>query len=401
MEKAIVLTADYAYVPSVLALIKSVVYHNRDVHFYLINSDVPEEWFEGLNAHLQPFNSQITDIKLDPQTLANSVIYHEHINKMSFGWFVMTKYVTADVVLYLDSDIIVNDKLDDLFNIDFGDHYLWAAAPELWNKQTFNSGVLVANNRRLRQIPDLVDQLLKESTDSHLINGDQEVFNKHFAGQIKALPMEDNYQIGDDKEAFWRQMTGMQDDLNQVKQPRIIHYVGDDKPTELTSAGRLRNMWWYYANLEFADIRSRWGQPVTVTNRLAKGNDILIFTNSAAIEQIDQLVRALPDCHFHIVAWTWMAFSLVQLMQYGNVRVYPQAIGAQLNQLVNDCRLYLDINHGPKDEDVIRQFASKGKPILAFDDTKKENAEWPYQAVVPTGNVQQMVQAIKNGVKLS
>lgn len=48
MRKSIVLAADNAYLIPLETTIKSVLYHNRDVDFYILNSDIVPEWFKLL-----------------------------------------------------------------------------------------------------------------------------------------------------------------------------------------------------------------------------------------------------------------------------------------------------------------------------------------------------------------
>ena len=63
MRKSIVLAADNAYLIPLETTIKSVLYHNRDVDFYILNSDIAPEWFKLLgrkNGSCEFYNSQCT-----------------------------------------------------------------------------------------------------------------------------------------------------------------------------------------------------------------------------------------------------------------------------------------------------------------------------------------------------
>ena len=48
MRTAMVLVAHNAYLIHLETTIKSVLYHNRDVDFYILNSDIAPEWFKLL-----------------------------------------------------------------------------------------------------------------------------------------------------------------------------------------------------------------------------------------------------------------------------------------------------------------------------------------------------------------
>lgn len=62
-KKVIVLSGDYSYINQITTTIKSVLYHDRGIKFYLINSDIPQEWFRLINQHLAPLASVIIDKK--------------------------------------------------------------------------------------------------------------------------------------------------------------------------------------------------------------------------------------------------------------------------------------------------------------------------------------------------
>ena len=64
-KQAIVLAANYAYVDQVLTTIKSIVFHHRNIRFYLINDDFSQEWFRGLNRHLAALSrNRIDQLKI-------------------------------------------------------------------------------------------------------------------------------------------------------------------------------------------------------------------------------------------------------------------------------------------------------------------------------------------------
>ncbi|WP_373027029.1 hypothetical protein [Streptococcus pneumoniae] len=56
--------------------IKSVCSHNRDIRFYIFNSDFPTEWFQLMNKRLSVLNSEIINIKITDDTLVTSIFLH-------------------------------------------------------------------------------------------------------------------------------------------------------------------------------------------------------------------------------------------------------------------------------------------------------------------------------------
>ncbi|VSK05714.1 glycosyl transferase, family 8 [Streptococcus pneumoniae] len=65
MRKSIVLAADNAYLIPLETTIKSVLYHNRDVDFYILNSDIAPEWFKLLGRKMEVVNSTIRSVHID------------------------------------------------------------------------------------------------------------------------------------------------------------------------------------------------------------------------------------------------------------------------------------------------------------------------------------------------
>lgn len=69
MRKSIVLAADNAYLIPLETTIKSVLYHNRDVDFYILNSDIAPEWFKLLGRKMEVVNSTIRSVHIDKELL--------------------------------------------------------------------------------------------------------------------------------------------------------------------------------------------------------------------------------------------------------------------------------------------------------------------------------------------
>ena len=116
-RKSIVLAADNAYLIPLETTIKSVLYHNRDVDFYILNSDIAPEWFKLLGIKMEVVNSTIHNVHIDREIFEDYKT-GPHLNYASYFRFFATEVVESDRVLYLDSDIIVTGELTSLFLID-------------------------------------------------------------------------------------------------------------------------------------------------------------------------------------------------------------------------------------------------------------------------------------------
>lgn len=69
-------------------------------------------------------------------------------------------------------------------------------------------------------------------------------------------------------------------------------------------------------------------------------NEALICTNSDRIEYCAELVKALPQMHFHIAALTEMSSKLMSMEDYDNVSLYPGVKADVLDELFVKCDYY-------------------------------------------------------------
>ena len=120
--------------------------------------------------------------------------------------------------------------------------------------------------------------------------------------------------------------------------------------------------------------------------------ELLTLTNSDSLEKIEELVQALPDCLFHIAAYSDMSDRLISLLRYENVRLHRLVLPILLKRLVESCDVYLDINHGNKFQDFLEMVEQQGKLIFAFDSTKTEGVS---ERVFASGSCQEMAEAIR------
>lgn len=121
---------------------------------------------------------------------------------------------------------------------------------------------------------------------------------------------------------------------------------------------------------------------------------ILIMTNSDEIEHLDQLVNAMPNIEFRIAAVTEMSGKLLVFGERPNVEVYPNVSRKRALQLLKDCDIYLDINHGSEILDSVRAAFEQNMLILGFKDTLHEPQFVAPQNVFESNQAQQMTQTV-------
>lgn len=95
----------------------------------------------------------------------------------------------------------------------------------------------------------------------------------------------------------------------------------------------------------------------------------LICTNSDRIAQCKELVEALPEMNFHIVAITEMSSKLMSMDTYPNVTLYPNVKIKTADWLFMKCDYYLDINYEGEILSAVWNAFLHNHFILAFSET--------------------------------
>ncbi len=152
-QKVIALGADVHYLDKVETVIKSVSVHNHDVKFYVFNDDLPSEWFLLMRNRLKVIGSEIVNVKKTEHNLHDFHLPSNIISYAAYFRYFIADEVSEDRVLYLDSDMIVHDKLDDLFSLDLQGYAIAAVQDHDMNGlvSTFNSGMLLIDIKKWRE----------------------------------------------------------------------------------------------------------------------------------------------------------------------------------------------------------------------------------------------------------
>lgn len=388
-KKVFVLAGDYGYIRQIETTLKSICYHNSDVKIYIFNQDIPQEWFVFIREKMAYRNSEIVDIKLFEGNMRNWSLppVGQHINFMTFARYFIPSFVSEDIVLYLDCDLVVTRDLTDLFSIDLTNKPLAAVKVIYGLEDRFNAGVLLINNAYWKE--NTIQQELIEITErehGHLPEADQTVLNIVMGENYVLLDDTYNFQIGYDQVADNRGQYFIFE-LPLTPLPAIIHYLSADKPWNTYSVGRLREVWWKYNQLEWAQINNQEELVVKKSKYQA-----LIITGSQQLEQIDYIINHLSDYNIHIVTFTAMGDTLKSLASYENVKLHPNVMKWMCRKLIEECDVYLDINHEGKFPDVLDWVQGAQKTILTFD-----NVVNPYHVdhIFPHEKPQDMIDFLK------
>ena len=358
-KKAIVLGADGNYMDKVETTIKSVCSHNRDIKFYIFNSDFPTEWFQLMNKRLSVLNSEIVNIKITDDTINHFNLPTPHLSSAAYLRYFIPNFVNEKRVLYLDSDIVVTSCLTLLFEKSL-DGYPLGAVPDLPNTYDgFNSGVLVIDTDMWRE-ENISKKLIDLTVEHHEhVYGDQEILNMFFKDRWKRFDVTFNLQVGADAHRYYMGDYDWYELFEGI--PCIIHYTTENKPWKHFRFNRFRDIWWFYYGLNWNDIllRTHVLKETFVELISPPLQHASIFTNTGDLEGISYLLEKLPDVQFHIVAPTYFSPNII----------YPCADPKMKQDIIDKTDICLDINYGPAMDQVLQEMVRRGKTIYSFDCT--------------------------------
>lgn len=162
------------------------------------------------------------------------------------------------------------------------------------------------------------------------------------------------------------------------KDKRIL-FIQDDEEFELLNMKPERNTWGCvlfmsdelmdrYVHMGGKNGRRFYAVPEAYPLNRARG-EALILTASDQLEEIEYLIRNLPEITFHIAANTQVSDKLLRLGDYVNVSVYPQINMRDLDALWEKCDFYLDINYYWEIHNAIDTAHYNNLLILGFENT--------------------------------
>lgn len=393
MRKSIVLVADNAYLIQLETTIKSVLYHNRDVDFYILNSDIAPEWFKLLGRKMEVVNSTIHNVHFDKE-LFEGYKTGPHINYATYFRFFATEVVDSDRVLYLDSDIIVTGELTSLFKLNLKGYSI-GAVDDVYayegRESGFNAGVLLMDIAKWKEhsiVNSLLELAAEQNQAVHL--GDQSILNIYFEENWLTLDEIYNYMVGVDIYHLGQECERLDDNP-----PVVVHYASHDKPWNTYSISRLRELWWTYRDLDWSEIAFRRSSLNYFERSNQSQKQAMVVTWSADVKHLEYLLQQLPDWHFHVAAPVFCIDSLTKLSTYTNMTLYQSILHQRIDWLLDDSSVYLDINTGEEVFNVVTRAQERGKKILAFDKTRKSMDDGIYDGVFCVDEPEALVNAIK------
>lgn len=251
-EIPIFFSIDNNYIPFLAAALNSAIKNSSPENNYkaiVMYQDVSEEHRNRLRS-METENFKIEFVPMEKglesitDRMSNRLRCDYFTLTIFFRLFIPAMFPQYDKAIYIDSDVVINGDIAELYNMEIGDNYLGVCAdrsvvevPELAlymenavgvnRYKYFNSGVLLMNLKLLRSV-DLKQHFLSLLNTYHFdcIAPDQDYLNAMCCDKVYYL------------DETWDAMPDNRREA--LKAPKLIHYNLFSKP-------------WCYGNIQYGE----------------------------------------------------------------------------------------------------------------------------------------------------
>lgn len=252
----ILITLDNRYIEPARVMLSSLQRKNKQVSLdiYVLHSCLTEESLAALKSVLNPEFSRLIPICVNDDMLSFAPTTDRYPHEMYYRIFA-ARYLPKELdrILYLDPDIVVNGRLDELYRLPLDGYYLAAATHvrETLRKINvlrlgmhedgtyINSGVLLMNLKLLRAEQDY-EEVFKyiKKYKNLLMLPDQDVLSGLYSYRI--LPIDAARYNMTERLLRLYLITPKWRDIDWVRaNSAIIHYCGRNKPWKENYSGKL------------------------------------------------------------------------------------------------------------------------------------------------------------------
>ncbi len=292
----IVLAADDNYAQHACVLMESIFYNARNknkIQIYLLSDNISNEKIKLIEESVEKIGGKIFIIDLKKTDIFNEFYTSGHISKTAYARLEIPDALPIDVerVIYLDTDLIVLDDIEKLWNINIGEYPIAGVADygilgsKRWVKEKknniglnfkteyFNSGVLIINLKQWRK-NNLCKKLFEVARKNNFSHHDQDVLNKVFMNNWYKIPLRWNV-IPPVYYLHWSILLNNRFRKQAViakKEIAILHYAGSYKPWEFKKNDLFNKDYYYYLSMtEFKNAK----MPQKKKNKNIKSKSIL------------------------------------------------------------------------------------------------------------------------------
>ena len=275
----VVFSCSNEYVPYLLTCLYSLKEYSSTTHNYdiiICENSITKSNKLMVKKYIEQENISVRFLTIDESSFpvdVNAICEGKHFSKETFFRILLPRLLPAyDKVLYLDADIIILHDVYDLYNTDLDGNAIGACKDAIMNaivnqtpkikkycindlglknyKDYFQAGVMLFDCHKFRK-NDCESKLLSIMKTVEVQFADQCILNAVFEEDVKFIDLSWNYEneniahgpmnlINDMDEPMFKQYLAAR--IN----PKIIHYIGGEKPWIYPDAN-FASVWWKYA----------------------------------------------------------------------------------------------------------------------------------------------------------
>ena len=289
--------------------------NKRKYDIYILTSDISKENKKRIHEIVKnKDNFSLNFVDVLPFVKEKSFFVDQHISvETYYRLYIFDLFKTTSKVLYLDSDMVVNEDIADLYDTNIEDYYLAAvkdidmAGSSKKNKEMleyiskevgckedgsyFQAGVILFNLDSIRKkykTEDLVELALQKNWRYW----DQDVLNYAFKEKVYYIPQSWNVLMNWQNGIYESRMNSIKcapyvlysEYMKAREKPKIVHYAGYQKPWEVTECDMAEYFWKYARKTLYYEIiisRNKIKETITVEKSEQKNKENIL------VEEVD------------------------------------------------------------------------------------------------------------------
>jgi lipopolysaccharide biosynthesis glycosyltransferase len=260
----IVFATDKNYIQHLCAALVSLLENNKDlcIDIYIISSGMSNKSYRNIKEITDKYNCTVKHIVISDKLFTTLAVTHPYYPKGTYYRLLIPELIDTEKILYLDSDIIVNGSIKELYEQDLNNYYVCAIEDPGFDRHDqlkmniaskyFNSGMMLIN-LALWKTSGLQKKVIDfiENNPQAVLFPDQCGLNSIINGQWKKVPLKYNQQSSIFSPAFEEQFDSFSKaELDEAKNnPVIIHYTSGSKPWHSTNTHPYKYLYWKYLKM--------------------------------------------------------------------------------------------------------------------------------------------------------
>ncbi|MEY2357583.1 glycosyltransferase family 8 protein [Lysinibacillus capsici] len=299
----IVTSINKNFIQHFCSMCSSLILNSREekIDIYVLHSDLGDNDINIIAVVLEDLLNDTVNIhfvEVEENRFSSIPIIESHLSIQTLFRILLTELLPSDIekLIYLDSDLVLEDSISQLFSLEINDYYV-AAVPdfndELAKNQNissgvdyFNSGVMLVNLKKWRE-GDMLNKCLNYAFENKekLRFPDQDILNGVLNGNWLKLDLSWNVtrMFYDRDEKDWE--VPLQESIKIAKtNPKIIHYTTWKKPWFYLDDHPFKEKYFYYLN----QTKFKYNQ--YFEKEILLESDIVVFGASLGGEKMEEFL---------------------------------------------------------------------------------------------------------------